>query len=192
MARFIFSMQNILNMKEKLEEQAKNNFAQANRSLQEALLMQKQCENRLEAGKQTLKEAMLENLKVGQIRRREDDVEIFRMYLRQQILVVKQKEKEVEVAREHLNEAMKERKTFEKLKEKAFEKFVAEENQKEQNSLIFTKLDETSSAGIMLNMRVKTNCPLSYVTWGQNVPEDIGEMDPQRVAKKLLSDNHTN
>ena len=62
MARFIFSMQNILNMKEKLEEQAKNNFAQANRSLQEALLMQKQCENRLEAGKQTLKEAMLENL----------------------------------------------------------------------------------------------------------------------------------
>ena len=123
MARFIFSMQNILNMKEKLEEQAKNNFAQANRSLQEALLMQKQCENRLEAGKQTLKEAMLENLKVGQIRRREDDVEIFRMYLRQQILVVKQKEKEVEVAREHLNEAMKERKTFEKLKEKAFEKF---------------------------------------------------------------------
>ena len=110
MARFIFSMQNILNMKEKLEEQAKNNFAQANRSLQEAL-------------------------KVGQIRRREDDVEIFRMYLRQQILVVKQKEKEVEVAREHLNEAMKERKTFEKLKEKAFEKFVAEENQKEQKEV---------------------------------------------------------
>ena len=132
MARFIFSMQNILNMKEKLEEQAKNNFAQANRSLQEALLMQKQCENKLEAGKQTLKEAMLENLKVGQIRRREDDVEIFRMYLRQQILVVKQKEKEVE---EHLNEAMKERKTFEKLKEKAFEKFVAEENQKEQKEV---------------------------------------------------------
>ena len=135
MARFIFSMQNILNMKEKLEEQAKNNFAQANRSLQEALFQQKQCENRLEAGKQTLKEAMLENLKVGQIRRREDDVEIFRMYLRQQILVVKQKEKEVEVAREHLNEAMKERKTFEKLKENAFEKFVAEENQKEQKEV---------------------------------------------------------
>ena len=57
------------------------------------------------------------------------------MYLRQQILVVKQKEKEVEVAREHLNEAMKERKTFEKLKEKAFEKFVAEENQKEQKEV---------------------------------------------------------
>lgn len=54
-------------------------------------------------------------------------------------------------------------------------------------SIIFTKLDETASAGAMLNMRVKTKCPLSYVTWGQNVPEDIGEVDPQKVAKQLLS-----
>lgn len=54
-------------------------------------------------------------------------------------------------------------------------------------SIIFTKLDETASAGAMLNMRVKTKCPLSYVTWGQNVPEDMGEVDPQKVAKQLLS-----
>lgn len=54
-------------------------------------------------------------------------------------------------------------------------------------SIIFTKLDETSSAGAMLNMKVKTDCPLSYVTWGQNVPDDIGEIDPQKVAKQLLS-----
>lgn len=53
-------------------------------------------------------------------------------------------------------------------------------------SIIFTKLDETSSAGVMLNMKMKTNCPLSYVTWGQNVPDDIGEIDPQKVAKQLL------
>lgn len=59
-------------------------------------------------------------------------------------------------------------------------------------SLIFTKLDETSSAGAMLNIKVKTKCPLSYVTWGQNVPDDIGEMDPQRVAKKLLAGDKTN
>lgn len=54
-------------------------------------------------------------------------------------------------------------------------------------SIIFTKLDETASAGAMLNMRVKTKCPLSYVTWGQNVPEDMGIIDPQKVAKQLLS-----
>lgn len=53
-------------------------------------------------------------------------------------------------------------------------------------SIIFTKLDETSCAGAMLNMRVETKCPLSYVTWGQNVPDDIGEVDAQHIAKQLL------
>ncbi|MCM1245675.1 MAG: flagellar biosynthesis protein FlhF [Roseburia sp.] len=53
-------------------------------------------------------------------------------------------------------------------------------------SMIFTKLDETSSAGVMLNMRTYTNRPLSYVTWGQNVPDDIGTVDAQKIAKKLL------
>ncbi len=53
-------------------------------------------------------------------------------------------------------------------------------------SIIFTKLDETSSSGVMLNMKTYTNRPLSYVTWGQNVPDDIGKVDAQRIAKKLL------
>ena len=58
--------------------------------------------------------------------------------------------------------------------------------------LIFTKLDETSSSGVMLNLKVKTKCPLSYVTWGQNVPDDIGKVDAQKVAKELLSANLRN
>ena len=49
--------------------------------------------------------------------------------------MVKQREKEVDVAREHLNEAMKERKTFEKLREKALEAFLAEENLREQKEV---------------------------------------------------------
>lgn len=53
-------------------------------------------------------------------------------------------------------------------------------------SMIFTKLDETSSAGVMLNMKIYANRPLSYVTWGQNVPDDIGIVDAQKIAKKLL------
>ena len=59
-------------------------------------------------------------------------------------------------------------------------------------SIIFTKLDETSSAGEILNIHCKTKCPVSYVTWGQNVPEDIGEFNPQDVAKKLLGDSMRN
>ncbi len=53
-------------------------------------------------------------------------------------------------------------------------------------SMIFTKLDETNCQGILFNLKVMTKQPLSYVTWGQNVPDDIGKVDAQRVAKKIL------
>ena len=135
MAKFVFSMQNILNMKEKLEDQEKNNFAQANLRLQEAVAEQEELEQRLAEAKKKLQQEVSDALDVRTIRSREDAVEILRMYVRQQILVVKQREKEVDVAREHLNEAMKERKTFEKLREKELEAFLAEENLREQKEV---------------------------------------------------------
>ena len=52
--------------------------------------------------------------------------------------------------------------------------------------LIFTKLDETSSVGNVFNIRMLTEAPLSYNTWGQNVPDDIGKIDAQKIAKQLL------
>ncbi len=52
--------------------------------------------------------------------------------------------------------------------------------------LIFTKLDETTTLGNLLNLRLYTNAELSYVTYGQNVPDDIEEFNPQRTVKKLL------
>lgn len=52
--------------------------------------------------------------------------------------------------------------------------------------LIFTKLDETRGIGNILNLKLDTGKQLSYVTWGQNVPDDIGEVNPQVIAKKLL------
>lgn len=53
-------------------------------------------------------------------------------------------------------------------------------------NLIFTKLDETNGLGSILNLKLDTGKALSYVTWGQNVPDDIGVLDPQIIAKKLL------
>ena len=52
--------------------------------------------------------------------------------------------------------------------------------------LIFTKLDETTTLGNLLNLRLYTNAELSYVTYGQNVPDDIEEFNPQGTVKKLL------
>ena len=52
--------------------------------------------------------------------------------------------------------------------------------------LIFTKLDETLCWGNILNVRMLTQAPLSYMTFGQNVPDDIGKIDAQKIAKQLL------
>ena len=52
--------------------------------------------------------------------------------------------------------------------------------------LIFTKLDETSCYGNILNMKLYTGADLSYVTYGQNVPEDIEVFNMQKNVKILL------
>lgn len=53
-------------------------------------------------------------------------------------------------------------------------------------SIIFTKLDETTCLGNILNMKLITGVPVSYVTSGQNVPDDIGVLDPQKIARSIL------
>lgn len=52
--------------------------------------------------------------------------------------------------------------------------------------LIFTKLDETSTVGNIYNLKLYTGAALSYVTCGQNVPDDIEYFNPQATVKQLL------
>lgn len=56
-------------------------------------------------------------------------------------------------------------------------------------NLIFTKLDETDTIGNIYNIHMLTGAPLSYTTWGQNVPDDISKIDAQSMAKQLLGGN---
>lgn len=53
--------------------------------------------------------------------------------------------------------------------------------------MIFTKLDETSSLGNLMNLRLCVEAPIAYVTFGQNVPDDIELFNPQKTVKSLLS-----
>ena len=55
--------------------------------------------------------------------------------------------------------------------------------------LIFTKLDETTTYGNMLNIKLYSGADLSYTTNGQNVPDDIELFDSQKIVKKLLGGN---
>lgn len=52
--------------------------------------------------------------------------------------------------------------------------------------IIFTKLDETQCLGNILNIKMGTRSTLSYVTFGQNVPDDMSEINPHEIAKNLL------
>ena len=52
--------------------------------------------------------------------------------------------------------------------------------------IIFTKLDETETFGNLLNLKLHTGVELSYVTCGQNVPDDIADFNPQKTVKQLL------
>ena len=52
--------------------------------------------------------------------------------------------------------------------------------------LIFTKLDETTTLGNLFNICMHTGSSMSYVTCGQNVPNDIEVFSPQSTVKLLL------
>jgi flagellar biosynthesis protein FlhF len=53
-------------------------------------------------------------------------------------------------------------------------------------SFIFTKLDECENFGALLNVHTKNDYPLSYLTDGQRVPEDLLLADPQKIAGLIM------
>ncbi|MCL2646882.1 MAG: flagellar biosynthesis protein FlhF [Phycisphaerales bacterium] len=56
------------------------------------------------------------------------------------------------------------------------------------NRIIFTKLDEAVSFGILLNVaRAASRC-LSYITTGQDVPDNIEVGQPRRLARLILGE----
>jgi flagellar biosynthesis protein FlhF len=54
--------------------------------------------------------------------------------------------------------------------------------------LLFTRLDETTTFGTMLNETVRTGLPVSFVSVGQRVPEDIVPAGEPELLRLLLKD----
>lgn len=54
------------------------------------------------------------------------------------------------------------------------------------NRLLFTKLDETSRVGNILNVVKQSGVGMSYFTMGQSVPDDIEVAQTSRLIKRLL------
>lgn len=139
MAKFKYRMQNILNLKYKLEEQQKIAFAEAAaRVLQEEKKLS-ELNNRRFYYELKLKEAVSGSLDLNQIRQLEQSVEVMKFQIRVQQVALKDAKLRLEQERKKLNQAMMERKTQEKLREKAFEEFKKEltkEESKEVDELV--------------------------------------------------------
>ena len=56
----------------------------------------------------------------------------------------------------------------------------------EPNRLMFTKLDESSCFGNILNLTSSLKNPISYLTIGQDVPDDIELATTERITEYLL------
>ena len=139
MAKFVYRMQSILDLKYKLEEQEKTAYGLASQKLQEEnkklqQLMLRRMEYEKRAG-----ELAVGKIDVHAIRENKHAIDIMKSMIRDQIMQVHVAEKQVELARKRLQAVMVERKAHEKLREKAFEQFQAElaaEEAKEIDQLV--------------------------------------------------------
>lgn len=135
MAKFVFKMESILSIKYKLEDQAKAEYGLEIAKLREEERKLEVLIAKKEAYQDALTKAVQDALIIREIKILENSVENAKYNINVQKFVIKQQQQRVDQAREKLDNAMKERKTFEKLKEKAFEQFKLEIEAQERKEI---------------------------------------------------------
>ncbi|MCR5683840.1 MAG: flagellar export protein FliJ [Lachnospiraceae bacterium] len=148
MKKFIFGLQGVLEIKEKLEGQAKVDFGIA----RAALTAEEEKLEELKAKRASYLEQMRltveGTLKISEINRLKNAISVTDDNIRQQDMAVKRAARQLEIVRVKLNKVVQERKTIEKLREKQFEDYLKEadaEERKETDQLIsyrYTVSDE--------------------------------------------------
>ena len=131
MARFIYRMQSILDIKAKMEEQAKMEFAAARMHLDEEEEKLQILKNRKASYEDKGRELRKDSLKVMEIMENRDAIARMEEFIVFQMQQVRLAEEQLEDARYKLQVARQESKTQEKLREKAFDEFMREENARE-------------------------------------------------------------
>ena len=150
MAKFVFRLQSVLNIKSRLEEQQRNAFATARRRVDEEEEKLNNLYGRLsfyeDEGRRMLTE---DSLHVRDIIDNEHAISTVKDYIEDQKVALKQAEELLEVERLKLVDAMKERRTYERLREKAYDDYIEEEKRAEgvindeHNSYVYGMMKET-------------------------------------------------
>ncbi|MCR4727384.1 MAG: flagellar export protein FliJ [Lachnospiraceae bacterium] len=131
MAKFQFRMQSVLNLKIRLEEQQKNAFAAAKKRLDEEIENLSKLYKRKEGYEEEGRRMRAETLSVNDILENENAIVRMKEYIDEQTKRVMECEKQLEEERVKMVEMMQERKTYERLREKAFEQFLEDEKHEE-------------------------------------------------------------
>lgn len=126
MAKFRYRMQNVLDLKMLLETQEKAAYAQAQLKVNEEQEKLQQLLLRRARYEQMLHDVQLGPLDLKEIQRLKNSIMAMKTMIRDQMFVLKKAQTNLEAERRKLDEIMKDRKTHEKLKEKAFETFKQE------------------------------------------------------------------
>lgn len=145
MAKFVYKMQNILEIKYKLETQAKTAYAEANNRLTEEELKLDAIHNDINGYEEEIRMISRSQLDVAKLRWCSEAIEIKKLAAEEQKMAIERARKQVELARIKLNEIMVDRKTHEKLREHAFEDFkqeIADEEKKEVDELVSFKFNK--------------------------------------------------
>ncbi|KOR25878.1 flagellar biosynthesis protein FlhF [Clostridium sp. FAM 1755] len=74
-------------------------------------------------------------------------------------------------------------------KNKDIETIIKGYNVLDYENIIITKLDETSTYGSILTILDEAKKPISFITTGQDVPDDIKEGNKEEIAKIILGEN---
>lgn len=131
MARFHYSMQSILDIKLKMETQAKQEFSAARAALDREEEKLSGLIDRKRGYEAKAEELLAGTLDLQEIEENQTAILSMDRFIADQRICVAAAERNLERAREQLTEVMKERKTHENLKEKAFDQFLVEENRRE-------------------------------------------------------------
>ncbi len=135
MAKFIYRMQNILDIKYKLEESAKQAYGEARMKLTEEEEKLEALKHRKEEYIEAYRRSLEGRLVFVDIEENSNAVDLMDGVIAAQNENVKKASRNLELARQKMAEAMQERKMHEKLKEKKFEEFVEELNAEEAKEI---------------------------------------------------------
>lgn len=135
MSKFVYRMQNILNIKSKLEEQAKMDYGMARARLNEEEEKLEQLLKRKTDYEEIARGDLKEELRVRRIRENKEAILRMDEFIDLQKVEIQKAERKLEEERVKLQDAMQERKIQEKLRENAFEVFMGEEKARESREI---------------------------------------------------------